>query len=339
MNVLLGIIDRRVPSRQVKYRIKDKAWFNDDCRHSYLEKQEAYHLWRMSRFELTWNNYTRLRGVAQRVYALAEKNLMMLQKRPFLVQLSHINGRPLLKLHFLEGTLQFLLCSDLMVVSLTVQRKWLPFWLMCLIVSRVMNEKLSMPYSCFPEAKLNSLAFRSHEIKNLLLDLDAYGGVDPNGIFPLFLKKNANYLAPKLAVIFRKLARRDSFCRCWRIGDITPLCKCGSGSSCPTDYRPISITPILSKVYERLLPKRLNAYAERNHLFPNLQFGFRKGLGVCDALLTISSVVQKSLDSGDEVRLIGLDFSAAFDRVNNHEALIFKLKTNGNWGSICYHHH
>ena len=136
-----------------------------------------------------------------------------------------------------------------------------------------------MPHSCFPEAKLNSLAFRSHEIKNLLLDLDAYGSVDPNGIFPLFLKKYADYLAPKLAVIFCKLVRRGSFCRCWKIGDITPLCKCGSGSSCPSDYRPISIAPILSKVYERLLAKRLNAYAENYHLLPNLQFGFRKGLG------------------------------------------------------------
>ena len=44
----------------------------------------------------------------------------------------------------------------------------------------------------------------------------------------------------------------------------------------------------------------------------------------CHALLTILNVVQKALDSGHEVRMVGLDFSAAFDCVN-HEALIFKL--------------
>ena len=68
-------------------------------------------------------------------------------------------------------------------------------------------------------------------------------------------------------------------------------------------------------------------------MFPSLQFGFRKGLGTCDALLTITHTVQKALDSCSEVRMVGLDFSAAFDRVN-HEALIFKLKQFGVGGSF-----
>ena len=63
-------------------------------------------------------------------------------------------------------------------------------------------------------------------------------------------------------------------------------------------------------------------------MLPNLQFGFRKGRGTCDALLTISSYLQRSLDCGLEARMVGLDFSAAFDRVN-HSALIYKLKLIG----------
>ena len=81
----------------------------------------------------------------------------------------------------------------------------------------------------------------------------------------------------------------------------------------------------MSKIFERLLAKRLNAFAEVNNLFPNQQFGFRKGLGACDAVLTISDRVQEALDSGFEARMVGLDFSAAFDRVN-HNALIYKLR-------------
>ena len=109
---------------------------------------------------------------------------------------------------------------------------------------------------------------------------------------------------------------------------MTPLCKCGSGSSCPSDYRPITITPVLSKVFERLLAKHLNAFAEKKNLFSSLQFGFRKGLGTCDALLTITNVVQKALDSGCEVRMVGIHLTAAFERVNQ-EALIYKLKQLG----------
>ena len=69
----------------------------------------------------------------------------------------------------------------------------------------------------------------------------------------------------------------------------------------------------MSKIFECLLAKRLNAFAEINSLFPNQQFGFRKGLGACDAVFTISDRVQRALDSGFEACMVGLDFSAAFD--------------------------
>ena len=77
-------------------------------------------------------------------------------------------------------------------------------------------------------------------------------------------------------------------------------------------------------VLEHLWAKHLNNFAKKKNLFPHLQFGFRKGLGTCDALLTITNFVQKALDCGCEVRMVGLDFNAAFDRVN-HKALIFKI--------------
>ena len=53
--------------------------------------------------------------------------------------------------------------------------------------------------------------FRTSVLLRLLLDLDTYGGIDPLGVFPLFLKKVANIIAPKLSIIFRKLIRLGSF--------------------------------------------------------------------------------------------------------------------------------
>ena len=329
---LVTIIERRVPSRLIYFRNSDKAWFTADCRRAYIEKQEAYKLWRRNRSPLTWENYTRLRSEARRVYASAEKEYNDTIKETLRgTSQSHKWWSSLKSALFgVEPSIPALLKQDGSVTHCPKEKAVL---LADIFDSKQCNEELTFPDSCFPEAKLSSMAFRSREIRNLLLDLDAYGGVDPNGIFPLFFVKTADFTAPKLSTIFRKLVRRGSFCECWRIGNITPLCKCGSGSSSPSDYRPISITPILSKVYERLLAKRLSKFAEVNKLLPEFQFGFRKGLGACDALLTISSIVQKSLDSGGEARMIGLDFSAAFDRVN-HKALIFKLRQFGVGGAF-----
>ena len=84
---------------------------------------------------------------------------------------------------------------------------------------------------------------------------------------------------------------------------MTPVPKAENADICPSNYHPISITPVLSKIFKRLLAKHLSTYAESNSFFPNLQFGFQKGLGACDALLTISNAVQKALDSGSWLSL------------------------------------
>ena len=120
-------------------------------------------------------------------------------------------------------------------------------------------DSLSMPQSCFPEAEL-TFAFCSGEVKKLLLELDPYGGTGPDGIFPLFFVKTANYLAPKISTVLRKLVR-IGFSMCCRVGNITPVPKFGSANSCPSDYRPITIIPVLSTVIELLLAKCLNNFA------------------------------------------------------------------------------
>ena len=55
---------------------------------------------------------------------------------------------------------------------------------------------------------------------------------------------------------------------------------------------------------------------ECSGLLPNTQFAYRKGLSTCDALLCLSHTLQSSLESGQEARIVQIDFSAAFDRVN-----------------------
>ena len=145
------------------------------------------------------------------------------------------------------------------------------------------TESVHLPLTCHPAPSLTSFAIRSSEIRRLLLDLDPYGGSDPLGMFPLFLKRTADFLAPRLGVVFRELVRLGSFQVCWRQANITPIPK-GPSSSSVDNYRPISITSVLSKVFERLVSVRLGRFMECSGVLPATQFAYRKGLCTSGAL-------------------------------------------------------
>ena len=80
--------------------------------------------------------------------------------------------------------------------------------------SQQAREAVDLPLFCHPSPSLTTFAFRSREVRRLLLDLDSYGGTDPLGMFPLFLKRTADVLAPRLSVVFRRLVRLGSFPAC-----------------------------------------------------------------------------------------------------------------------------
>ena len=137
---------------------------------------------------------------------------------------------------------------------------------------------------------------------------------------------------PRLSVVFRRIVRLGSFPACWRQAHVTPIPK-GPPSPSVVNYRPISITSVLSKVFEPLVAVRLGRFMECSGVLPTTQFAYRKGLGTCDALLCVSHTLHSALESGQEARIMQLDFSAAFDRVN-HLGILYKLCSVGIGGSV-----
>ena len=91
----------------------------------------------------------------------------------------------------------------------------------------------------------------------------------------------------------------------------------GPSSSSASNYRPISLTPILSKVFERLVSVCVGRFMEGRGVLPTTQFAYRKGLGAFDALLCVAHSLHSALEMGQEARIVQIDFSAAFDKVNH----------------------
>ena len=62
--------------------------------------------------------------------------------------------------------------------------------------SKQSKEAVDLPLTYHP-SRLTTFAFRSREVRRLLFDLDPCGGTDPLGMFPLFLKRTADVIAPQ----------------------------------------------------------------------------------------------------------------------------------------------
>ena len=87
----------------------------------------------------------------------------------------------------------------------------------------------------------------------------------------------------------------------------------------PNNYRPISIIPVLSKLFSMVLYARIQDLVEDK--LAEEQFGFRKGRGCADAVHVLRTVVKKSSEWGEPLFMAALDVAKAFDRV--HHADLF----------------
>ena len=117
-----------------------------------------------------------------------------------------------------------------------------------------------------------------------------------------------------------------TFLGLFKQAEVTPILKSGCQKD-PNIYRPISVSPVLSKIFQKVTCRQLYSYFEYFSLFTRAQFGFR-GEPTSHAIINKLQFVCDNLDKGDLVSSTFLDFRNAFDCVD-HTVLISKLSTYG----------
>ena len=113
----------------------------------------------------------------------------------------------------------------------------------------------------------------------------------------------------------------------WKIAKIIPIHKSGS-YSCFDNYRPISILPVFSKVFEKLVHRQLLKFLEDNILISTCQFGFRLKMSTEYAAILLLDNIRKSVDEGNLVGAVFIDLSKAFDTIS-YSKLLQKLCLHG----------
>jgi len=169
----------------------------------------------------------------------------------------------------------------------------------------------------------HNIAITVSGVEKMLTGLNPNKASGPDQISPRLLKTLSKEIAPFLTKIFRSSLDTGMVPSDWRSASVAPIFK--KGAKCkPSNYRPISLTCIASKLMEHIIVSNLMNYFDNKNILSPFQHGFRSNHS-CETQLTgFSQEIFDNLESGKQTDVIIMDFSKAFDKVD-HQLLIYKL--------------
>ena len=162
----------------------------------------------------------------------------------------------------------------------------------------------------------------NHIIKNIK---NTKGNI--NSLSAKILKENSDSLSFPISLIFNNVLLHGQYPDILKIACVTALFKAGDKLN-PNNYRPISSLPLLNKVFEKLIHRRLTSFLESHEVFTENQYGFRKNMSTNDAVNNLLNYIYKAMDDKEYLGAVFIDLSKAFDTVP-HNLLLEKLEHYG----------
>ena len=142
-----------------------------------------------------------------------------------------------------------------------------------------------------------------------------------------FLKLSSQKISAFLSNVFNECMKMGVFPDCLKLAEVIPVFKAGSKLTV-SNYRPISLLNIFSKIFEKCLFSRLSDFCLTHKIISNNQFGFRSGSSTENAVVKICNDISNHLNDNKLVCSIFLDLKKAFDTVN-HNILMQKMYKYG----------
>lgn len=165
------------------------------------------------------------------------------------------------------------------------------------------------------------------EVRCSLKSLKTSKACGKDGIYTEMIKNSQHLSVEFLVNLFNTLFTQGIFPIQWSIAIIVPIFKKGDLNN-PGNYRGISLLSVISKIYTRILNRRLVTWCNENSVIREEQAGFRQGYATIDHIFTLFSMVQKQFQMNRKLYVAFVDFQKAFDSINR-EALWNVLKRTG----------
>ena len=160
-----------------------------------------------------------------------------------------------------------------------------------------------------------------------LSSLNVSKATGQDGISARFIKDASGVIAKPITHIINLSLVKGEVPNDFKIAKVNPLFKKGD-RNCESNYRPVSVLPVISKTIERIVFDQLHSYLDKNNLIYKFQSGFRKSYSTESALAFLSDSIKFNMDNGLYTGMVLIDLQKAFDTVD-HEILIQKLSAIG----------
>ena len=200
--------------------------------------------------------------------------------------------------------------------------------------SRSMNtEKISNEeINNTKEGDLIDIVFCEEDIVIAINKLNKNSAAGPDGIPSILLINTKEYIKTPLTLILRKSINEGVVPDVFKMAYVAPVYKGGSKLN-PANFRPVSLTSHVMKVFERVLKVQLVRHLVENDLLKNNQHGFIAGRSTQTQLLQHYTDVFEAISEGVRLDTVYLDFAKAFDKVN-HDILQRKITNHGIKGKV-----
>jgi hypothetical protein len=182
----------------------------------------------------------------------------------------------------------------------------------------------------FVNDHLTSLILTEREVKVALTKLNPTKAPGPDGIPTKILKDYAEELAPHFTTIYNTSLHTGVVPDEWKQANVVVIHKKGKKTD-PSNYRPISLLPVCSKVLERCIYNKIIPHIRP--LISKHQHGFLANSSTNTQLITFFNTINNILDEKNDIDLVYFDLSKAFDSVP-HPPAIEKLKMFGVNGNL-----
>lgn len=163
------------------------------------------------------------------------------------------------------------------------------------------------------------------EVEIIVKNLKNNKAKGSDGIVNEQLKYGGEILLKQLTILFNGIIQKQKIPQNWRYSNIILLFKKGNRHKIE-NYRPISLSSTLSKVFSKIIFSRISNILNFNQ--PKEQAGFRRGYSTTDHLFTINQLIEKSYEYKIPIHLAFVDYSKAFDSIK-HEFMLKSLENQG----------